>query len=103
MERIQLEQQVGVDRVLAWQCAPPESSRCKTISIGALADGRWWAWHTGIPGGAFLAGDWGVADELAAGWREDGREWVLVPAVFGPDGLPVEAGWVKRGGSWFRE
>jgi hypothetical protein len=100
MDRVVLHLEHGVGRVKAWQCAPPESYRCRTISIGTLAGGRWWANHTGVHGGAFLCRDRAHAQEVADGWM-DGGEWWEVPAEFGPDGQPTEPGWVRRGGSWF--
>lgn len=102
MERIQLHLVHGTTRVRAWRSAPPQSWRCRFVTVGYLSDGAWFAEHTGLHGGAFLCADEAAADRLADGWRQLG-EWWETPAAFGPDAQPLEDGWVQRGGSWFRE
>lgn len=49
-----------------------------------------------------VCADEDAADRLVAGWLEQGTWWET-PAAFGPDAQPLEAGWVQRGGTWFRE
>jgi hypothetical protein len=102
MDRVQLHLQHGVTRTAGWRCAPPESYRCRYIYVGYLADGRWFADHTGMRGGAYLCDDQAAAEALAGSWRVGG-DWWDTPAQYGADGKPTEPGWVRRGGTWFRE
>lgn len=72
MERIELE---ALDHVVerAW-VAEPVQGRQPVITIGRLADGRWWAAREGLTGtGAWVFGDELLAEQAAHRWSEQSR------------------------------
>jgi hypothetical protein len=104
VERVDLDRQFGVVRLSRWRSHGSSSSRCRFVTVGRLADGRWFAHQSRERGGAFVfdaeQGE-DLARRLAADWMT-GHEWIPIPAVFGPDALPADGGaWVRRGADWF--
>lgn len=76
----------GMDRVdLAWEYGRTGHGRWhlrdvpywqeEHVSLGQLADGRWYADHTRIPGGAYVGGEAEVR-AVVDDWLTDGRTWV---------------------------
>lgn len=94
MERVQLHLEYGMDRVKAWAWGNPAAWSYRRVTIGTLADGRWFA-------GAVVCRDRAHAEQVAAGWMT-GDGWRETPASYGSDGKPTTPGWVRRGGDWFR-
>ena len=102
MERVDLAREFGKQPVRRWRNAPSGSSRCRFIAVGQLADGRWYAHHTGIATEAFVTDDEEQAQRLAEARLTDGQDWVSMPASLGPQGTPTDGGsWVRRGAEWF--
>jgi hypothetical protein len=98
-ERVLLHLEVGVRRVRRWRSAGSSSSRCRFVTIGQLAGGRWFADHTGEDG-AVLCRDQVHAEQMAAAWTVDGW-WLETPAVFDAQSRPVPPErWRKAGGEW---
>jgi hypothetical protein len=104
VERVDLDRQFGVVRLSRWRSHGSSSSRCRFVTVGRLADGRWFAHLSRERGGAFVfdaeQGE-DLARRLAAtGWP--GTSGSRSPAAFGPDGLPADGGsWVRSGSEWF--
>ncbi len=100
-ERLELHTVFGKVGLRRWRSGTLNGHDEQTISVGRLEDGRHWAWHSGIHGGAFVYPSEREADVLAAGWRSDGRAWHPIPASFGPDGQPSDNGtWIPHGQTW---
>lgn len=114
MDRVDLAQLHGKQRLRAWIQGGPQSSFSTAVSFGWLSDGRWFAERVGYASDAddrqlgacvFSADDRGetLALRMAYRWMTEG-EWRAQPAAFGADGLPADAlPWVRRGGEWFLE
>jgi hypothetical protein len=102
VERVELHLVEGKTRLRAWGNGNPQSWRYKTISVGTLSDGRFWANHTGHQGGAYVVGTEQAADDLVAEWLGDGQDWQPTPAAFNSKGLPDDGmSWYRSGGTWF--
>lgn len=112
MERVDLVHEFGKLPLRRWAHGGQQSYRSTTVSIGRLADGRWYAERHGSQAdvddrqqGAcvFADDDRGevLAGRLAERWM-DGDGWRPVPAQFGPDAKPSDGlAWVRRGADWF--
>jgi hypothetical protein len=104
VERINLDHQFGLERLSRWRSHGSSSSWCRFVTVGRLADGRWFAHLTRTPDGAFVfdgAQGEDLARRLAADWMA-GHEWTPIPATFGADGQPADGGsWVRSGSEWF--
>lgn len=101
MERVWLHlAEQRVTRLRRWRTGLAGGWSERFVTVGRLGD-RWFADHTGLQG-AFVADTEQEVQDLVAGWLAQGG-WEETPAAFGPDGRPVEPGWVRRGGSWVRE
>lgn len=72
--------------------------RERFVTVGVLADGRWYVEATGSQVQPFP--DEAAARAAVAELTGDG--WAETPANLGPDGRPTEGGWVQRGGYWVR-
>jgi hypothetical protein len=104
VERVDLDRQFGVVRLSRWRSHGSSSSRCRFVTVGRLADGRWFAHLSRERGGAFVfdaeQGE-DLARRLAADWMA-GHEWLPTPAAFGADGQPADGvAWVRSGSEWF--
>ncbi len=101
-EKVELGTLDGALRVRAWAQEAPASWRYREVAIGT-AGGRWFAVRVGQRwSGAWLCRDERDACETAERFMASG-EWRETPAQYGGDGKPLEPGWVKRGGDWWRE
>lgn len=101
-ERIEVWNATGFRRVQRWQTGHLSHWQCRHVTVGTLPDGRWVVDHTNTHIGARAypteARARQVADQMMAG-----GEWHEVPAEMDATGQPTTPGWVRRGGSWFRE
>lgn len=89
-EPIDLTWTTGVRRVQRWRSGHPERWDCRHVTVGQLADGRWWTQITGPTGAPCRAYQTEaqarqVADQLMA---HAGGEWVDAPLPAGPAGGP---------------
>lgn len=92
-----------VRRIRRWRRGVISHWACAHVTVGQLPDGRWFVEHTGTGFGARAWPDEQRAHEAAEQLMRDGEEWQEVPAQYGLDGQPTEPGWVRRGGTWFRD
>jgi hypothetical protein len=75
MDRVDLAREYGRTRRGRWHLDGVPYWQEAHVYLGQLADGRWYADHTAIPGGAYV----GSEDEARAvvdDWLTDGRTWV---------------------------
>lgn len=100
-ERLQLHLQHGVRRLASWRSDHPAASSCRYVTVGQLADGRWFAELTGERG-AVVCADEEQARTLAAGWLATG-DWWETPAEYDARHEPTEPGWRKTGQLWVRD
>lgn len=102
-ERIDLVQQFGLHRLWRWRTGILNGHSERHVTIGRLADGRWFVDDTRAHGGAWVcrgeADAFDVADWVMA---RSGLTWTRTPAAFDGRGGAVEAGWVALGQRWFR-
>ncbi len=91
-ERIDLAHAFGKKPLRRWRAGTLNGHDERYVAVGLLADGRAYAWHSEIDGGAFVYGTEREADALAAGWRSDGRKWHPIPASFDSQGQPADGG-----------
>lgn len=106
LERVDLAQHYGKTTVESWAQGHPASWQYKTISVGQLADGRWWVARTAQTGsGSWLAADEAQAYEAAGQFRERGHRgdmpWRPRPAAYDAFGQPDDGRrWRKTGQVW---
>ncbi|MER7331650.1 MULTISPECIES: hypothetical protein [unclassified Micromonospora] len=91
-----------VRRIQRWQYGHTTHWASRHVTIGLLADGRWMVEHTDVTVGCRAYRDEQRARDVAAELTAVG-EWVEVPAAYDAAGQPVGDGWVRRGGSWWRD
>ncbi len=100
-DRIDLAHAFGKTPLRRWRAGTLNGHDEVYVSVGRLESGRYWAWHSGIHGGAFIYPSEREADVLAAGWRSDGRKWHPIPASFDSQGQPADGGqWRPHGQTW---
>ena len=98
MERVQLHLENGVRRVLRWRSAGSASTRCRFVTIGQMADGRWFADHSREPD-SLVCRDQAHAEHVTAEWMAAGRWW-RTPAEFDAAAQPIGDGWRLVGSEW---
>lgn len=101
-ERIEVWNAEGFRRVQRWQSGHLSHWQCRHVTLGVLPDGRWVVDHTDVRIGARAYPSEARARQAVAELMARGG-WSEVPAEFGADGQPTTSGWVRRGGTWFRE
>jgi hypothetical protein len=106
VDRVQLHHEFGLDRRRRWRNGATASSQVVFVSVGRLADGRWWTHRTRDADGAYVFGPGERGEQLALRtaqrMMDDGKSWLPTVAVYGPDGEPADGlPWVRRGGEWF--
>lgn len=103
MERVALHLQDGVTRRQRWQNGSPAHWAFADVTVGTLADGRWFCGISGRhpgSGDAWVCADEGHARRLAAA-AMSGDGWREVPAAYDANALPVDAHrWRRSGGAW---
>lgn len=99
--RVDVLHEFGKTRVQRWRSGQLNQHTERTVTIGVLASGEWWAEHS-ADRPAYAFGTEREARSLVERWLADGA-WVEMPAEFGPDGLPTSDGWVPYGQTWRRE
>lgn len=75
MDRVDLAREYGKTRHGRWHLDGVPYWQEAHVNLGQLADGRWYADHTGIPGGAYV-GTEVEARAVVDDWLTDGRPWV---------------------------
>lgn len=89
-------------RVQRWQRGHVTHWACQYVTLAELPDGRWLVDHSDVKVGCRAYHSEARARQVVAehtagdGWRE-------VPAAYNPDTTPVGDGWVRRGGTWWRD
>jgi hypothetical protein len=102
MDRVELHTVFGKQPLQAWRIAGVPYWQQAVVSVGRLADGRWYASHTKVPGGAYVATDEQTVRAIADDWLTDGARWIPTPASYDGDGLPADGRrWRKSGADWF--
>jgi hypothetical protein len=100
-ERVDLNWQHGKRPHRRWRTGNLNGSNEQFVTVGELEDGRFYAWHTGRKGGAYVFVTEREACDVVDRWLADGRTWSPVPAVFDARGNPADGGrWWLRGQEW---
>lgn len=102
-ERLHLHTVFGVDRQRRWTTGVQNNATERFVTVGQLADKRWFVDDSKDPKGAQLCRDERDAFDLADKIMARVGEWRRCPAAF--DGLnqPIEAGWRRSGHWWLRD
>lgn len=99
MDRVELHREVGNEPLRAWRIDGVPYWAEATVSIGRLADGRWYGSHTGLPHS--YAGTEGEVRAMVDDWLTDGEVWVPAPARYDADAKPADGlSWRKVGATW---
>src|SRR5690348_15131985 len=100
MDRVDLAHQFGKQPEAAWRLDGVPYWEEAYIRLGRLADGRWYADHTKISGGAYVGGE-AEARAVVDDWLTDGRRWAPAPAAYDGSGRPDDGRrWRKTGAVW---
>jgi hypothetical protein len=103
MDRVDLAWQFHKVRMQAWRLDKVPYWQEARIALGRLADGRWYADHTRVPGGAYVSEDEQEVRAVLDDWLTDGGRWVPTPAAFDPNGSGQPADgrrWRASGATW---
>jgi hypothetical protein len=103
-ERIQLHLQFGMRRWRRWRAGTPNTATERFLTVGQLADQRWFVDDSRDPKGAHVCSDERDACTLTDRIMARSRvQWVPHPAEFDGLGQPTEPGWRRSGHQWFRD
>ena len=91
MDRVELAREFGKRPARTWRCAALPVLRCRFISVGQLADGRWYAHRTGLAD-AFVFHDEASAQRMTDLGEPTVKTRMPMQAVFDGDGNPVDGG-----------
>lgn len=99
-EAIRVWEHVGARRVQRWRWGHTSGSEAVQVALGVLPDGRWFV-ERGAKARAYDEEQ--DARVVAGNLMADREGWREIPAELGADQQPLQPGWVRRGGEWFRE